>query len=246
MAPSHEDHFKRQYEAHLKHLRLKGLQPKTIEAYARAIRRIGAYFDYRIDDLSEAQLTEYFCDLLESHSWSAVKLDLYGLKFFYAHVLRKPWVNVDLVKPPKGQRLPDIVTVEEAQRLIEATHTLSYRVFFFTLYSLGLRLGEGLRLTVADIDAARHRVHIRDAKGNKDRLVPLPEVTLELLRRFWRIHRNPRLLFPNRHGGLRAAGAASTPLDRGGVQVTLGKVVAACGIKKRLHLTACAIAMPPT
>lgn len=47
--------FKRNYEAHLKHLRLKGLQPKTIEAYARAIRRIGGYFDHRIDDLSEQQ-----------------------------------------------------------------------------------------------------------------------------------------------------------------------------------------------
>jgi integrase/recombinase XerD len=79
---------------------------------------------------------------------------------------------------------------------------LSYRVFFFTLYSLGLRLGEGLRLTVADIDGARERVHIRDAKGNKDRLVPLPTATYRLLRRFWQRHRNPVLLFPNRRGGL--------------------------------------------
>jgi integrase/recombinase XerD len=73
--------------------------------------------------------------------------------------------------------LPDIVTVEEAERIFRATRVLSYRVFFFTLYSLGLRLGEGLRLTVADIDGARQRVHIRDAKGNKDRLVPLPMAT---------------------------------------------------------------------
>jgi integrase/recombinase XerD len=176
-----EEQFKRHYEAHLKHLRLKGLQPKTIEAYARAVRTVGAYFDGCIDDLSEQQLLDYFTDRLETHSWSAVKLDLYGLKFYYAHVLRKPWVSVDLVKPPKGQRLPDIVTVEEARRLIEATRMLSYRVFFFTLYSLGLRLGEGLALTVADIDAARRRVHIR-AKGNKDRFVPAAGDDLELLR----------------------------------------------------------------
>jgi len=50
---------------------------------------------------------------------------------------------------------------------------LSYRVFYFTIYSLALRLGEGLRLEVGDIDALRQRVHIRDAKGNKDRFVPL-------------------------------------------------------------------------
>ena len=86
--------FARQYESHLKHLKLKGLQPKTIDAYSRAIRRLGGYFDYRIDALSEAQLTEYFSDLIGTHSWSAVKLDLYGLKFFTQHVLKQPWVTV--------------------------------------------------------------------------------------------------------------------------------------------------------
>ena len=80
MTSSSESKFKRNYQTHLKHLKLKGLQPKTIDAYARAIRRIGAYFDYQIDDLSEQQLTDYFSDLLDSHSWSAVKLDLYGLQ----------------------------------------------------------------------------------------------------------------------------------------------------------------------
>ena len=245
MSTSSEGDFKRQYESHLKHLRLKGLRPKTIEAYARAIRRIGQYFEYEIEDLSEQQLTDYFTDLLDSHSWSAVKLDLYGLKFFYAHVLHKPWVTVDLIKPPKAQRLPDILTVDEAKDVFEATRTLSYRVFYFTAYSLGLRLGEGLRLQVGDIDAARQRVHIRDSKGNKDRLVPLPETTLDLLRRFWPVHRNPVLLFPNRHGGLKGACSATTPLDRGGVQNTLRKVVTACGIKKRSRRTVCVIIPSP-
>jgi integrase/recombinase XerD len=243
--PSPELIFKQNYQSHLKHLKLKGLQPKTIEAYSRAMRRIGAYFDYELSDLSELQLTDYFSDLLESHSWSSVKLDLYGLKFFYAYVLNKPWPVFRLIKPPKAQRLPDIVTVEEAKRLFSMTHILSYRVFFFTLYSLGLRLGEGLRLTVADIDAQRLRVHIRDAKGNKDRLVPLPVATLDCLRRFWQVHRNPVLLFPNRHGGLKSAHLSKTPLDRGGVQTTLRQVAQDCGIKKRFPHTAYATAMRP-
>lgn len=244
MTPLSETDFKQNYQTHLKHLKLKGLQPKTVEAYARGIRRLGEYFDYQIHELSEAQLLEYFTDLLETHSWSSVKLDLYALKFFYTYVLNKPWPALNLIKPPRTQRLPDIVTVEEAQRLFLATHTLSYRVFFFTLYSLGLRLGEGLRLQVGDIDADRQRVHIRDSKGNKDRLVPLPEVTLALLRRFWQVHRNPVLLFPNRHGGLKGACQATTPLDRGGVQTTLRQVAQECGLKKRLLRTAYVTATP--
>jgi site-specific recombinase XerD len=245
MTTPSDSNFKQNYQAHLQHLQLKGLQPKTIDAYARAIRRIGGYFDYQITDLSEQQLMAYFTDLLTTHSWSAVKLDLYGLKFFYTHVLKKPWANLDLIKPPKATRLPDIVTIEEAAALFNATHRLSYRVFYFTVYSLGLRLGEGLRLQVGDVDAGRQRVHIRDAKGNKDRFVPLPNTTLTVLRRFWAVHRNPQLLFPNRKGGLKGSHAASTPLDRGGVQKTMRQVATECGLKKRSPCTVYATAMPP-
>ncbi len=90
---SSQSHFDQQYQTHLKHLKLKGLQPKTIDAYSRAIRRVGARFDHRIDSLTEPQLTDYFTELVASHSWSTVKLDLYGLKFYYQHVLRKPWAS---------------------------------------------------------------------------------------------------------------------------------------------------------
>ena len=107
MTSTFSEHFERQYQTHLKHLKLQGLQPKTIDAYARAIRCLGAYFAFQIDDLSEAQLLDYFSARLASHSWSAVKLDLYGLKFYTEHVLRKPWVMPRLIKPPKRAPLPE-------------------------------------------------------------------------------------------------------------------------------------------
>ncbi|VAX24090.1 hypothetical protein MNBD_IGNAVI01-124, partial [hydrothermal vent metagenome] len=68
------------YELHLKHLLLKGLQPKTIDGYSRAIRRLGEYFNGNLDNLSENQLLEYFHQLKESSSWSTVKINLHGLK----------------------------------------------------------------------------------------------------------------------------------------------------------------------
>jgi integrase len=236
--------FEQNYQTHLKRLKLNGMQPKTIEAYSHAVRRAGKYFNYQIDALTVAQLTEYFSDLLSTHSWSAVKHDLYGLKFYYQKVLSQPWPAPDLVKPPSAQRLPDIVTIEQMQRIIAATKVLSYRVFFYTIYSLGLRLGEGLRLQVGDIDAGRERVHIRNAKGNRDRLVPMPRATLAILRRHWAVHRNPVLLFPNRQGGLKRAHLAATPLDAGGVQRALCAVIQSCGLKKELRRTACATVMP--
>jgi integrase len=72
-----------------------------------------------------------------------------------------------------------------------------------------------LQLRVGDLDAGRMRVHVRDAKGNRDRLVPLPAQTLAVLREFWSVHRNPVLLFPSRQKGLAGAANATTHMDRG-------------------------------
>jgi len=234
MTPPNDPQFNHYYSLHCKHLRLKGYQPKTIEAYSRTVRRVGAYFDYNLDDLSEDQLLDYFTDLLERRSWSTVKLDLYGLKFFYTYVLKRPWSELPMIKAPKAVRIPDIVTPDEAQLIFITTRELSYRVLFFTLYSMGLRISEGLNLRLGDIDATRMRVHIRDAKGSKDRFVPLPEYVLRVLREFWRVHRHPQFLFPSRKRGLRHVNEAVTPMDRGGVQVAMTTVVRELNLKKRI------------
>ena len=124
--------FKRYYTKHCKCLRLNGMQPKTIDAYSRAIRRIGNYFDCKLDNLTSDQLLDYFNDLQDSHSRSAVKLDLYGLKFFYTSVLYKTWVDIPLIKPPKSVRIPDILTIEQASQLFNATNNQNLNPFFLT------------------------------------------------------------------------------------------------------------------
>jgi len=224
--------FNEYYQKHMKCLKLNGFQPKTIEAYSRAIRRIGNYFDCRVDNLTSDQLLDYFNELLDSHSWNTVKLDLYGLKFFYTRVLDKTWDDIPLVKPPKTTRIPDILSAPQLNQLFAATGKLSYKVFFFTIYSMGLRLGEGIRLTVGDIDSVNMRVHIRDAKGNKDRLVPLPDNTLRILKNFWTVHKHPHFIFPSRKRGVKNAHLVDLPLDRGGIQTAMKAVVKQIGIKK--------------
>ena len=240
-----DPHFIKLYSRHCKHLKLQGLQPKTVEAYARAIRRIGNYFDCQLNDLSMDQLLDYFNELLEFRSWAAVKLDLYGLRFFYTNILNKTWQDIPLIKPPKTTRIPDIVSIEQARKIFVATNKLSYKVFFFTLYSMGLRLGEGIKLTVGDIDSTNMRVHIRNAKGNKDRLVPLPESTLRVLKKIWSLHRHPTFIFPNRKRGLKNAHLVDSPLSRAGIQITMKTVVEEVGIKKKLLATPCATVTRP-
>lgn len=230
-------HDKR-YQKLQRHLKLQSMAPATIKSYSGSIRAALLYFGDRLDSLTREDLSDYFDARLSTRSASAVNIDMCALKFYTRYVLQRPWLGDGLFKAPRAQRLPDIITVEEVQQIVDGTRCLSYRIFYFTLYSLGLRLSEGLTLQVQDIDAVRRRVHIRQSKNRKDRLVPLPGVTLDLLRRFWAVHRNPKLLFPSRAGGLACSAVTDKPLDGSGVQKALRRVCEGIGIKKTSPLTA--------
>lgn len=144
---SQEQRYNYLYEQHLINLRLQGKRPSTIDAYARAVRRITAFFDKSPELLSTQELKTYFNQLIQTHSWSTIKLDRNGLQFFYRYTLNKQWEWLSIVKPP-----PDILTTAQVSLLINNTKQFRYQVFFLTLYSMGLRLSEGLNLTVYDID----------------------------------------------------------------------------------------------
>ena len=158
MESKEQKRFDSQYRRHLRALKLQGKSDSTIDVYARAVRRIAGHFDCCPDRLTTGQLEEYFAKLVESHSWSTVKVDRNGLQFFWKHVLRLDWSWVKIIKPPKIHSLPDILTLAEIERLIGATRKLRYRVFLLTTYSMGLRLGEALPLANRCISAVARAI----------------------------------------------------------------------------------------
>ena len=221
------------YRKHVSALRRQGKADSTIDVYARAVRRIAEFWDTCPDTLTQEQLEIYFSSLVETHSWSTVKVDRNGLQFFYHHVLNKDWNWVDIVKPPQTRRLPDILTLKEIERLINGTRELRYQTFILTTFSMGLRLGETLALQVGDIDSERRKVHIRQGKGRKDRFVTLPEATLQALRRYWVTHRHPHFLFP-RGRAAEERRTASQPMDRSSLQKAFKVILQDCSIRKRV------------
>lgn len=245
MNPREVKRFESLYQRHQNLLKLQGKSKSTIDAYSRAVRRVSGHFDCCPDLLTQEQLENYFLQLVESHSWSTVKLDRLGLQFFWKHVLNMEWKWLNIVKPPKIKSIPDILTPKEIERILGATRKLRYSVFFLATYSMGLRLEEALSLQVGDIDAERKLVHIRRGKGHKDRMVPLPDRTLQALRFYWRRHRHPSFIFPNRRGSAETIRNAATHMDKGGTQNALKVVVAASNIKKKYLFTLYDTAMQP-
>jgi integrase/recombinase XerD len=208
------NHF---YQAYLNELTLQGKSPKTIDMYSRCIRQVSVFFDTCPDTLTAAQLKAYFLSLVQTKSWSAVKIARNAIQFFYRHVLNKPWDWIPIVKPPVVQPLQDVLSLSEVAAIISCTRKLRYQTYYWVTYSLGLRLSESLNLTIADIDSHLMRVHLRFTKGYKDRFVPLPQSTLLALRRYWATHRHFNFLFPGDKAPYLREGKPLV-MDKGGVQ----------------------------
>ena len=114
MNKAQQNRYQSLYQRHINALRRQGKSKTTVDSYGRALRRITEYFDRCPDRLTVDDLKEHFGNLVNSHSWSTVKVDRNGLQFFYKHVLNKKWLWVDIIKPPEVKTLPDILTPADA------------------------------------------------------------------------------------------------------------------------------------
>jgi len=217
-------------------MQLAGYSSKTQQAYVSAVRQLFAHFKCNPSQLSEEQLRQYFLYLTNERKVSrpTVTIALCGIKFFFERTLKREWTTLGLVRPRREKKLPVVLSREEVRRTLDQMHTPVYRACLKTIYSCGLRLREGSHLQVADIDSGRMALHIH-GKGGKDRYVPLPDRTLELLREFWKTHRTRPWVFPAASRGLKP-GAEIHPLTDSSLQKAFKRAVEAAGISKRAHI----------
>jgi len=183
-------------------MQLKGLAVRTQEAYVNAVLQLSRRYKKSPDCIEEEELREYFLYLKNEKrvADSTFTIALCGIKFFYEHTLGKEWKTLQLVRPDRKKKLPVVLSTDEVKRVLGCVHRFQYQICLHTIYACGLRLLEGTRLRVKDIDGDRKMIHVVQGKGNKDRYVPLPDHTLNLLRHLWVTHRNPDWMFPARNG----------------------------------------------
>ena len=181
-------------------LQLRGYADRTVESYVAAVVQLAQFHHTAPDRLSAEQLRAYLLHLstVRKIAPSSFIVALCGIRFFYEHTLGRHWTVLDVARPKREKKLPVVLSRDEVWQVLAAVRHPIYRACLTTTYACGLRLLEGARLQVPDVDGARTLLHIRHAKGGKDRLVPLPAAALALLREHWRTHRNPVWLFPAR------------------------------------------------
>lgn len=215
-------------------MQLRGMSKKTQDSYVRSVRKLAEHYHKSPNLITEEELRQYFLYLtnVKKYARATVTIALCGIKFFYNYTSKRDWPSVKLIRPKREKKLPVILSVEEVRKIIGLIRMERYRACLSTIYACGLRLQEGIYLRIEDVDSARLLLHIH-GKGSKDRYVPLPPRTLELLREFWKTHRNPTWIFPSPGRCGLDMPINNEPLSRSSVQNAFRQARIEAGIHKR-------------
>jgi integrase/recombinase XerD len=223
-------------------LQLSGMANRTVNGYLRAVRQLADFVKHSPQDVTDDNIREYFLHLKNQRQFAngSLRVALSGIRFFFRVTCKRELPSLDRVRLQNITAMPEVITISQVHQIISAATTLRMQAFFWTVYSMGLRLNEALHLQVGDIDAKRGFVHVHRGKGAKDRYVTLPTATLLILRKYWYTHRNPKLLFPadgrNHLLSKKGISRAKTPMSETAVQGAMKLITTSLGFNKKVSI----------
>ena len=211
-------------ESYLKKLELKKYSNNTVKSYVSCFEDfINYYHDKVIDNLHDKDIRDYLQFLIQAdRSKPYINQSINSIKFYYEIVLGMPNRFYAIERPRKDKKLPVVLSKENVRKLIDSTNNLKHRCIVSILYSAGLRRSELLNLKITDIDSSRMLIHIKDAKGNKDRYTLLAKTLLSDLRTYFKQWKPDLYLFESPNGGKYSANS-------------VGKIVANAALKARIN-----------
>jgi integrase/recombinase XerD len=210
-------------------MQLRNYAPRTISVYVSAVARFAQHFNRSPELLDASAVREYQLHLLsQKASWCRFNQIVSALRLLYSLTLRRPDVVEMVPYGKKPKPLPSVLSTDEVARLFCVVKNPRDLMILQATYAAGLRVSEVVRLQIGDIDSSRMTLHVRCAKGRKDRFVPLSAVLLDRLRDYWRRYRPKLWLFPG--------GRPGDHLSAANVQRMCARVVRACGIGKKASM----------
>lgn len=210
--PVEESKKKKALQVLEKELALRKYSRKTIKAYLHYNEDFLKATGKSPKNIDQEGIRDYLFRLVEQRgiSTSTLNMAISALKFHYGGILRKNFVY-EIKRPKKDKNLPVILSREEIAAILSALSNIKHKIILVLLYSAGLRVGEVVKLRPEDIDSNRKLIHIRGAKGRKDRYTLLSNVALEVLRQYYAEYHPGEWLFsgakPGTHLSTRSAQA---------------------------------------
>lgn len=177
---------------------LRNAPLKTRTSYLTHLRKFMEYcISKNLDEAFTKEAVKQY--LLYRYSqkldWKTVNIDYSAIKKYVTEVLGQEWDTQMFPRPKTNDELPNVISKEEVQKLIQHVRTIKYRVLFIFLYGTGMRISEALNVRVSDIDSQRLQIKIHKGKGHKDRYVDVPMELIEILREYYKVYRPTDRLF---------------------------------------------------
>jgi len=219
------------YEKVSEELRLRNYSNKTIKSYTSCLRNFVKYFHPKHPrEITNEGIKKYLLHLMDEKKWKAstVNQAFNALRFLYVELYKMPFVIGSIQRPKKEKKLPNVLSQEEVLKIFSCVDNLKHKTLLMLIYSAGLRVGESVRLKVSDIDGQRKMIHLREAKGKKDRYTLLSDAALEALRNYYKEYKPKEYLFEGQGTG--------THLAERSIQNVFQRAIKAAGIRKEISL----------
>lgn len=207
-------------------MQLRRLSERTQESYLHGVRGLAKHYGRSPDQISDQEVQDYILHMLNVRklAWSTCNIRVSAIKFFYGKTLGR--TSTCLAIPPRrvDQRLPEILSGQEVDRVFAATKNLKHRTLLETVYAAGLRVSEVVHLKVRDIDSDRMLLRVEQGKGRKDRYIPLSPELVHQQREYWKQYRPAPWLF--------SGNVPDQPMHRDTAYVIYVKAKLRAGIQK--------------
>jgi integrase/recombinase XerD len=217
----------------LEDMTMRGLRTDTQRDYIRVVRSFAAFLGRSPDTATAEDIRRFQVHQRESGIQpQSINNSVSALRFFFTVTLNRPDLSLRLVLVRYPRKLPDVLSVEEIERLLEAAPSLKYKAALGTAYGAGLRVSEVATLKVDDIDSARMLIRVEQGKGRKDRNAMLSPQLLALLRLWWREGKRRNVMLP--HGWLFPGRSCTEPVSTRQINRAVHEAAEIAGIRKRV------------
>jgi site-specific recombinase XerD len=187
-----------------KQLQIENYSKQTVRNYLSALKLFLEYISkINTKKVSDDDIQNYlfYCKTEKKYSYSTMKQVVATISYLYVKIFNEPIPKALDIKLRKPTHLPTVLSIKDISKILEVTTNLKHKAILILLYAGGLRLGELINLKIGDIDSEGMRIHIREAKGKKDRYIMLSENVLKLLRKYYKQYKPKDYIFEGQKGG---------------------------------------------
>lgn len=197
LAPLNDDGVQK-IEQYKRWLRSKRYSESTIDTYTNALKTFLRFYNQKdISEITNEDIILFNNEYILANGFSATFQNqvVNAIKLFFSKI-ENTKIQVELIhRPKKAKLLPNVLSKEEVEKILKVTKNIKHKACLSLIYACGLRRSELLNLKINDVDSKRKLLIIRKAKGNKDRIAPLPEKIIILLRAYYMAYKPQLFLF---------------------------------------------------